>query len=646
MSLCLWLPLIKNTDNLGLCNTTITNNGATINTQGKIGSCYSFDGTSNYINITNFNMGGLADFSITCWVKPTSNFNFLFLVRRDSTHEVRISGDGFMFRDTQNSSQRIVQFGNDVVAGEWVHIACVYHRGEVWLYQNGLLSTHSNAYYHSDGEIRSNSDEIRIGRQQSSSGNSYFDGCIQDFRIYDNVLNPREIREISKALIINFSLTGPGGENMMINTANPDVSVAANYPRLVGQTYTNTMNSGSVKTVASHGIRVTNTVANRIYVRFGGAGANGSMNGLVAGETYTFSFDATWKLMGGDVPGTSNIYFRAYIYDDRTTTGTFANHENYTIGVIDVDNRGKPMSGRCEFTFTIPTNVTMVYFDVKANSSNDTYYGANDYIELRNIKFEKGTKATPWTPAPSEDAYSAMGYDEAVEYDVSGYCNNGVKVGNLKCYVDSPRYNSCLEFGSNIYVRTYQAFYDMLKYTQTDEMTVSIWAKMDVWAKQTNNSMMVSCQQAGGFALYISGATGAFIFQVGTGTSSNAYKNASSAEVMLVDDISDGWHLFTGTYDGLNVKLYIDGELIATTNAFTTVHPVFYYKSVTNLFIGGEAKASYTATDNKYYFDGYLSDFRLYHTALTDDEVMELYHTPITLSSTATLLTQGEFEEV
>ena len=40
------------------------------------------------------------------------------------------------------------------------------------------------------------------------------------------------------------------------------------------------------------------------------------------------------------------------------------------------------------------------------------------------------------------------------------------------------------------------------------------------------------------------------------------------------------------------------------------------------------------------------SDFRLYVTALSVDDVLELYHTPITLSNNGTLLTQGEYSEV
>ena len=49
MSLQVWLPLNGDLHNYGLSNINIINNGATIDNNGKIGKCYSFDGTNDYI---------------------------------------------------------------------------------------------------------------------------------------------------------------------------------------------------------------------------------------------------------------------------------------------------------------------------------------------------------------------------------------------------------------------------------------------------------------------------------------------------------------------------------------------------------------------------------------------------------------------
>ena len=56
MALRVWLPLNGNLENKGLSNTKFNNYGATVEDNGKIGKCYSFDGTDDRIAATNFNL--------------------------------------------------------------------------------------------------------------------------------------------------------------------------------------------------------------------------------------------------------------------------------------------------------------------------------------------------------------------------------------------------------------------------------------------------------------------------------------------------------------------------------------------------------------------------------------------------------------
>ena len=65
MALKVWLPLNGNINNQGLSDYKFTNAGATISNTGKIGICYSFDGTDDRIYTTGFNLGN--NFTITLW---------------------------------------------------------------------------------------------------------------------------------------------------------------------------------------------------------------------------------------------------------------------------------------------------------------------------------------------------------------------------------------------------------------------------------------------------------------------------------------------------------------------------------------------------------------------------------------------------
>ena len=71
MSLRVWLPLNGSLKNQGLDKVTVTNNGATVDNNGKIGKCYYFDGSDDYISLGSsvgkyFNG---SPFSITFWIR-------------------------------------------------------------------------------------------------------------------------------------------------------------------------------------------------------------------------------------------------------------------------------------------------------------------------------------------------------------------------------------------------------------------------------------------------------------------------------------------------------------------------------------------------------------------------------------------------
>jgi len=125
--------------------------------------------------------------------------------------------------------------------------------------------------------------------------------------------------------------------------------------------------------------------------------------------------------------------------------------------------------------------------------------------------------------------------------------------------------------------------------------------------------------------------SGALNFAVGVGATSNAYMTNFTTSQTPLSGITSGWHMFTGTFDGINKKLYIDGVLKASVNTLqngttlTEKTPLFYNKT-NGIFIGAEATSSAT-TGSSPYFTGSMSDFRIYATALTADDILTLYKT-------------------
>ena len=78
MSLIVWLPLNGDLENQGLSNVTVTNNGATIDNNGKVGKCYSFNGSSSKISMP---INLTPTMSFCAWVK----FNSVQKVERVSS---------------------------------------------------------------------------------------------------------------------------------------------------------------------------------------------------------------------------------------------------------------------------------------------------------------------------------------------------------------------------------------------------------------------------------------------------------------------------------------------------------------------------------------------------------------------------------
>ena len=83
-------------------------------------------------------------------------------------------------------------------------------------------------------------------------------------------------------------------------------------------------------------------------------------------------------------------------------------------------------------------------------------------------------------------------------------------------------------------------------------------------------------------------------------------------------------YLLTGVFTGSSVKVYIDGELVGTTNFSGSINdPV----GDTHYFLGCNPKASYCQYS---YFDGTMYEARMYKRALSDAEVKNNYNQNIT----------------
>ena len=591
MALQVWLPLNGDINNQGLASVSITNSSATFNAGGIIGKCLFLNNTGYLMGSPSPLSNNTDSWTFTCWMRPATVHNGCLLSCRNGTATTGITifyysskfliDDGARWDITPNTT---------LTANKWYHI-CVVRKNGVgkYLYINGILDSSTTT---TGTQSTVNASYFAIGNSQNAattvSGNQ-FNGYLNDIRIYDHALSAREIKEISKGLVLHYPLSrgGFGCDN------------------LIDQLY-----SGGRTTLSGRTITALISQNQDAYFYFSCPEA------LTAGQNYTLSLDCSG----------------------------FTSSDNYLVWGVIAQQGGKNITiknGHCSATFSpdsdIAADTKIIIDDIDRSHS-----GLTD-LTITNIKLEKGSVATPWIPNSSDSLYSAMGLNSTTEYDVSGYGYNGVR-NNITYSPDAPRYNvSYVLNGSNSYIRITSGNW---KINGAEAMTISEWAYADNWSNQSSTRLW-SCTESGGWNTE-AGGTGKLRIPINVYTnadkSSHGYINNGSGNSVagfVVSGLSSGWHMFTVVYTTSGVTTYIDGVL-KDSKSYTSYG--LYYHTSNALILGAEAGSGTSPTTP--YFNGKLSDFRLYYTALSADDVLELYNTPFTLSNNGTLLTQGVYQEV
>jgi hypothetical protein len=248
---------------------------------------------------------------------------------------------------------------------------------------------------------------------------------------------------------------------------------------------------------------------------------------------------------------------------------------------------------------------------------------ANTY---KNIKLELGDTATKYTPNINDELYTQMGYDDNTVYDVSGYCNNGTIVNSPTFSSDSPFYSGAYYFDG---AEVRQVTTPNMLLENFTQGTISMWINR----YSTDSNWRTYLYFANSFN-WTGNGLDAIIFATtgGSNISMDCCSNVYSFSIDL-----NKWYMCTLTWDleTHTVKYYVNGEL-KKTNTNDRINTTYMSKHNYHL-IGnhnGYASADYS-----------LSDLRIYYTALTDEDVKELYQTRFKIDVNGNFLTTGELVE-
>ncbi|MFA5142493.1 MAG: LamG domain-containing protein, partial [Candidatus Woesearchaeota archaeon] len=173
------------------------------NVTGKIKGAYSFDGDADYVNITNFNSLNFfpeaSGFTFSVWIKPAPSLNGrngifgLYTSTGRTKNHISLTTAGYVEYDQYDPSGG--QLTSTLVPpnDQWTHITVINNLTFKGIYINGVLNVANNTP--SENYTGVAPTVAWIGGRWNSGVNYYFNGSIDEVKIWNRSLTAQEIKQ-------------------------------------------------------------------------------------------------------------------------------------------------------------------------------------------------------------------------------------------------------------------------------------------------------------------------------------------------------------------------------------------------------------------------------------------------------------------
>ena len=587
MSLLIWLPLTNDLSNKGLSSVTVTNTNVTIDhTDANLGGCGYFNGSARIQISLPSGLTSLKNTTVCGWLKGNGPMGGI-------SHDGNVDKACCTFVGTSWQYPNGTNWGNITgysSSSEWRHVAITTAEDTITCYLNGEVITTSSVTSATKLTDLTSANFIELG-SDFPGGNEYLTGRICDFRVYNHCLSKREVKELAKGLCMHLSLDWGGNPNMIKNSytwMNKNTG-ANNQWTDSGLTYTKAViedDNAPCKWITK--ITIANAKTSNVGGAgvFYGTGAQGlALTDLVEGETYTYSF---WAKSDS---GLANGLSSGAVCESQTHVS------NTGFGTLDSSWRKHTVT----FKWTKTTKLTACFYvTVPASSTVD--------FQLCGLKLEKGSIATPYIPHVEEVAYTSKGFANKYYQDCSGYNIVMTKTGTPIVDSTSPRGITSTNFNQTGYLYT-SSFNKVFT-----AFTIACWLKipstissqhflLGTFNNWTNNGVGVWRDINGGLAY-------SFLVRDTSASSYGSFKTPAFT--------ANTWQHWTATWDGVSIKHYLNGELKSTAtygSSGSVSMPVFYL-----------GNSLYNNAPTSEIDECSVSDFRIYATTLSADDIKELYN--------------------
>ena len=516
-----------------------------------------------------------------------------FALTWEATHNSGTFSNFRVFGTLRHSNGAYATATKAVVYGEWAHYAVVFDRNTnvLKLYVDGELLGSTPISSFGQGNYTDRSFYINYGSIYGGNGpGSHMNCFVDDVRVYDHALSPKEVKELARAKILHYKM-----DDMQESTRNEYL-----YP-----TFDTTSSSGGWSHWGRAGHQGTygqNTdpqyiYGNQIYSHWVANESSATGDYLVYQSP---AFEGGYRSVQAIVCSEDKSEItNSKVYPDwNARSGGTPNNAWTSIEQIPGTHF---YHCKCEGIMQDGSNDLVGFFVTK---------GQKIYFSMAQL--EQKPHCTPMVIGERVDTvHDSSGYDNHAELALA---TTPKWVGRDQSKIGGGAYS----FNGS------QAF--QLKDTlpsPPDQVTVSAWVKTDdasvyqhVFSKSTN---VISC------AIYQSKMYCKF-------TIGGVSRNPRGSTVLQ----SNRWYHLVWLYDGKNIKFYIDGEL-----DFTSPDYAGALKASDDPTLIGAEMSGATGSEPMNRMLGLIDDIRVYATALSDEDILELYQTRGSIDSHGNLYVQG-----
>lgn len=547
----------------------------------------------------------------------------------------------------------------------WSHIAGTYDGANVVLYVNGVsVATTAIA-----GSISYSSLTTPLCLGNSANASSCatanpFAGSADDLHVYNRALGAASVMALYESydvqinaasglngLVGHWKLDGNGKDSSPY--ANNATVTGANYvPDRKGRTssaFQFVSSSNEVEIPYSSAFNPTVAMTAGAWIKLGSYGTG--VQRIVANlDTGGYGLYITGS-SASDVCGTSNLCFRVRIngayqhistplsgltgdvwhYVAGTYDGTYLRlYVNNTLAATSANLAGSistntaalcigsaPAGASCTSNYLNNVDVDDVRIYSRALSLAEVTALYSSYDSQINLNSSPGSNTTAGNINQGLVAYWPLNGNAK---DATPYSNNGIISGATLVADRKGRANSAYSIGGNPnHIRVPYSSVLM----PTAAVSLSAWFRANTAVLTGSQAQRIAgnIDSGDGYGLIVNGPTSTDA----CGTSVLCFRAKVNGTVIPVttpiSGLVDGtWYLVTGTFDGTNLRLYLNGSLVNTSSSVGTMSV-----STSSVCIGARPNGNVSCNANYLSGNGAVDEVRIYNRALSTGEVQMLY---------------------